>query len=593
MRRYHYTGLLVAFAFLVAMGPASLQAAPLQVSQISPARNSLADPTTAVIIDFDKAVSPASLTPSTFRVFGRATGAKLGTLTLSNADQRVTFQPDEPFSAGETVLINLSHDLAAADLTTLRAAGYFFQFQIRAVPSGFFQPIDTLSNRINNAQTRIYGAAATDLNHDNYVDLATVNEVSADVRVTLNQADGSGLYQPFLAPVTIGAYSSPNDRGDFNGDGHTDLCLAARGDDRVWVLLGAGDGTFPTTQSIPAGSLVHGIAALDVDGDGDADIVNTARTSNTLALLINNGSGVFGAASFVEGGVNGEYAVAAADMNNDGIADLVVCGSVAGEIRVLLGNGDGTFTFAGPAQPSGGSTWVVVVDDVNGDGNLDASTANSTSNNGAILLGNGAGAFGAPAMIALGAHGTSTDLGDLDGDGDPDLVLSSFYGGFWRHYRNDGTGSFTFHEEYSAPNNPSCATLYDSDNDGDLDMALTDEIADLVLLFRNAGAVGVEPGPSSSGLAMLPNVPNPLRDGTFIRFVLARPSEVRLDVFDIGGRRVAGTAPVRREAGRQSMRFDGRDGSGQPLRAGVYLYRVTAGGVVGTGRMVVATGERR
>jgi hypothetical protein len=91
----------------------------------------------------------------------------------------------------------------------------------------------------------------------------------------------------------------------------------------------------------------------------------------------------------------------------------------------------------------------------------------------------------------------SVDLGDLDGDGDLDLVPSSFGGGFWRWYRNDGTGAFTFVDQFEAPDNPSCAVLFDADNDGDLDMGLTDEIADVVIIMRNDDQSGCTPAPQA------------------------------------------------------------------------------------------------
>lgn len=588
MRRSDPAGCAIVLACFVTMGPGLLQAAPMQVTQVFPPRNSVAPATTAIVIDFDKPVIPASLSLSTFRVFGKASGAKTGTLVRSNGGLRVTFQPTEPFSAGETVRVNLSHDLATLNQTTLRSAGYFYQFQIQTVPSGTFQQIAVLSTRTLGDRTRLYGAAATDLNNDGYLDLATTNEVSGDVRVFLNRADGSGLFQPILAPVPAGVGASPNDPADFNNDGNTDLCISSENSNSVWVLLGAGDGTFSSTQQIAVDVSPRGIAALDIDGDGDADIVNANEDGNILALMINNGSGVFGPASFFEGGVDGEYGLAAADMNNDGIADVVVAGTNGWDLQVQLGNGDETFTSSGPSQGCGGAVWVLVVDDLNGDGNLDASVANSSNGNGAILLGNGAGALGAPAIISTGGHAASTDLGDLDGDGDSDLILANGTLGAWYFYRNNGAGSFAFQQQFNAPGVPSCAVLFDSDNDGDLDMALTDEDADQVLLMRNVATADVEPTDEWERFTMLSNVPNPFRVETDVRFVLAIPADVRLDVFDTGGRRVAGTDPVHRDAGHQEVRFDGRDGSGKPLGTGVYLYRVTAGDIVGTGKMVLA-----
>jgi hypothetical protein len=573
--------------FLLALLPLPTSAAPLQVTGLAPGRNSVAQPTTNVAITFDKAVVSGSITSGTFRVFGRASGPKTGTFTFSNGNQTVTLHPSEPFSAGETVRVNLSHDIQAMDLTFLRTAGYAYQFQVACTPSsGDFQEIDVFSNRINNQQTRIYGAAASDFNEDQWIDLATINEVSADVRVCLNTADGSGLFQPFLPPQTIGVESSPNDPADFNNDGRVDLCVAAYDDDAVWVLLGAGNGTFSTITRYPVGLLARGIAALDVDGDGDADIVNANSGSDFLSMMINDGAGSFAAPTVLEAGVSSEFGLEAADMNNDGITDIVVSGNGSSDLRVLLGNGDATFTPAGPPTSAGGLNWVVVVDDVNGDGNLDAALANSFSNNGAVVLGDGAGGLGAPTLYSMGAHTPSADLGDLDGDGDPDLVLSSYGGGYWRVFKNDGAGVFTFDVEIAAAANPSCAVLLDFDADHDLDMALTDEIADVVMLMRNMGAVGVPE--AASGVARWTNEPNPFRGGTTFRFELPVAAVVSIDVFDVAGRFVAEVGPTWRAAGSQQLAFDGRGLRGDPLPSGVYLYRVSAGTDVRVEKMVVA-----
>ncbi len=270
--------------------------AELQVVSTSPARNAVAPAGTVVSVAFDRPVDPATVGFDTFRVFAVGSGAARGTFSLSNGNKTVTLVPDAPFAAGELVSVNLSHDLRAADTTPLRAAGWAWQFTIAVAPSaGTFQEIDRFSNRTGGGNTRIYGASATDLDGDGYRDLATINEDSGDVRVFLNNGDGSGLYGPMLPPQDIGIEASPNEPADFDNDGHADLCVAATTTADVWVLLGAGDGRYASITGIDVGGQPHGIAALDVDGDADPDIVNANVGSNDLALLVNDGTGTFGA----------------------------------------------------------------------------------------------------------------------------------------------------------------------------------------------------------------------------------------------------------------------------------------------------------
>jgi hypothetical protein len=440
----------------------------------------------AITVVFDEPVAPWSIDAASFRVFGSHSAAASGTFSYTSGLRWVTFTPDDHFSAGEVVSVNLSRAIRGLGPARLRDAGYAYQFMTAAAAStATFVEIDSMSNT-ELEQTRIYGAAPVDLNNDGFPDLTTVNEVSADLRVFLNLGDGSGLYSDFLEPGTeIGIEASPNDSADFNNDGNADLCVSATASESVWIVLGNGDGTFGSTQEIPVGGEPHGVVALDFDGDGDLDVVNANRGTGNLSRMTNLGSGVLTFPTYIDGGVSGEYGLAAGDMDQDGITDLVVGGRDGAHVSTLLGQGGAAFTAAGPAQSSGGATWVVYLGDVDGDGDLDATTANSTSGNGAVLKNDGDGTFGAPAIMSVGAHTPSTDLGDLDGDGDLDWILSSFGGGFWRLYENDGSGSFSFWEQIDAPAYPSCSIPLDFDNDGDLDLALTDEIADVVILMEN------------------------------------------------------------------------------------------------------------
>ncbi len=577
------------FAAFLLLQAAAVLAVDLQVTGVSPPRNGSAPGSTTVSITFDRAVSPASITAASFRVYGRWSGPVAGTYSLTNSNRTVTFTRARPFSAGELVLVNLSHGILAADLSPLRPAGYAYSFGIVTKHAALtYQNIGALSNRINNAQTRIYGASASDLNEDGYLDLTTVNEVSADVRVALNLGAGPTPFGSFLAPQGIGDEASPNEPADFNNDGHADLCLAAVNSNSVWVLLGAGNGTFSSITEISVGSTPHGVAVLDVDGDGDPDIVNSNNGSNNLSLLVNNGSGSFAPSVFFNGNVTGEYGVVAGDMNSDGIMDVVVGAREGQQIVTMLGNGNGTFTAAGTAQSSGGQTWVVALGDLNTDGVLDATVANSQSGNGAVLLGTGTGTFGLPSIMTTSAHTVATDLGDLDGDGDLDWVLSSFGGGFWRIYTNNGSGVFTFNQQINAPSNPSCAVLIDFDNDQDLDLVLTDEIADVLVLEKNVGATS-DAGDAAPrrGTPLLTNTPEPFHHETQLRFRLPASSDATLQVFDSSGREVSTTRVRGLPAGWNSFRFEGKGAGGQPLPSGVYYYKIVTPGGVLSDRMIL------
>jgi hypothetical protein len=122
--------------------------------------------------------------------------------------------------------------------------------------------------------------------------MTIVNEDSADLRVFLNRADGSGMFQPFLQPpAPIGLTASPNEPSDFDRDGNADLAVANESSDSVSIVLGRGDGTFLPQQEIPVGGTPHGLAVLDVDGDGDVDVVNSnSAGAGNLSILLNDGT---------------------------------------------------------------------------------------------------------------------------------------------------------------------------------------------------------------------------------------------------------------------------------------------------------------
>ncbi|MFN7021583.1 MAG: FG-GAP-like repeat-containing protein [Phycisphaerales bacterium] len=463
--------------------------AQLTVQTTSPAMNAHnVDRNQPVSVTFDRPVNPASFSPLNFRVFGKLTGVVDGSLTFTNGGRTVSLAPDRPLMAGELVMVVMSRNLRAADGSSLRSAGYSFLYNTATTPHALrFRKHATVSNRTGGPggpQTRIYGGLASDLNGDGWPDITTINEVSADVRVFLNPADGSMNLSPMLTPHTPLPYeASPNDVADFDSDGILDMVTSSDGSDQIAVCFGIGDGAFRTPLLINVGDNPRGFGIVDADGDGDFDITVACANANLVAIILNNGNGTFAAPVNMPVS-GGPYGMMAADMNNDGILDLAVGCRSDQTARVLRGNGDGTFTQVS-SRPMGGANWVVVVGDLNNDGHMDISGANSFSSNGSILLGNGDGTLQPATVYPIGGHSVSSDLADLDGDGDLDWIVSSFGAGAWYCYLNNGAGVMTPLINFPAPNNPSCAIPVDYDNDGDMDLVLTDEIADVLIVMEN------------------------------------------------------------------------------------------------------------
>src|SRR5262249_17741278 len=77
--------------------------------------------------------------------------------------------------------------------------------------------------------------------------------------------------------------------------------------------------------------------------------------------------------------------------------------------------------------------------------------------------------------------------------------------------------------------------------------------------------------------ALYQNLPNPFRGSTAIRFDLAVGNMVRLEIFDVSGRRVRSLINHFMPAGRQSVVWNHRDDAGIDLRAGLSFYQLQAG----------------
>ncbi|HLU38602.1 MAG TPA: FG-GAP-like repeat-containing protein [Planctomycetota bacterium] len=456
-----------------------------------------------IAITFAEPVSRASVHARSLRVFGRWSGVATGTISFADGDRTVVFTPSRPFFCGETVTVYLSQAVTAASGNRL-TGGYTWSFWTAPARGSRNLVLERTIpvRRTGEGGIRVYGAYAGDLDRDGAPDLSVPCEDSNDLRVLGN--DGCGNY---TSPVPFGlpsnARPSTNEGHDFDGDGFIDLAVGNILSGTISVFLGDGTGGYRAPQHYPSGAQTRGIAVLDADGDGDIDLVAANRSGNNLTYFANRGDGTFDAPVAFDGGGSGETAIAAADANGDGIADLFVGCFNSGTVTLLLGDGAGGFTLSS-SVPVTGNPWMIAIGDVDRDGAVDAVVCTSSQPRVALVRGDGTGGLLPAVDYPTGAFPIAVDLGDIDGDGALDFVASNFQGTTFDVYWNDGNGGFGGRLTLNAPRAGSCALVVDDDRDGDLDVLGIDELADVILLFRQTETwpAGVERGACTARLRL-------------------------------------------------------------------------------------------
>jgi FG-GAP-like repeat len=277
--------------------------------------------------------------------------------------------------------------------------------------------------------------AAGDFNHDGKLDLAVGSAGSEDVLIFLGDGRGglreTGSYPAGPSPTEIVV-------ADFNRDGNLDLAIANHGVPRVTILLGDGRGGFRPAPGSPltvrSRPHPHTAGACDVNGDGFLDLVIDSWGENRLTLLLGDGKGGFSAPGTpIEVGRKPYRNLVLRDLNGDGLCDIVTPNMVERGVTVLFGDGRGGFRGSErPPIPAGPSPFAVAVGDVNGDGKPDLVLANYSghiidpSGDGlTFLLGDGRGNFRLGPKIATGRGSGDVAVGDVDGDGIADAVVTN------------------------------------------------------------------------------------------------------------------------------------------------------------------------
>jgi hypothetical protein len=103
-----------------------------------------------------------------------------------------------------------------------------------------------------------------------------------------------------------------------------------------------------------------------------------------------------------------------------------------------------------------------------------------------------------------------------------------------------------------------------------------------------SATTGVGNLPPITALTVLQNHPNPFTGETQLQVGLPLKEDVRVEIYDVAGRRVRDVSISAQSKGWNTLRLNARDDHGVSLPSGVYFYRVHAGNETVTRKMVIA-----